>query len=137
MNSSLFIIYKIKRLLVPYIFISAIWAIPIGQLFYHYSIWELTKRYLLATAPSQLWFLFMLFWCFVGAWFLSDLIENRSYITIAISLIVSLIGFIGGSYFPNIFANGHLSNYSRFFARHEIEAMENTDQYTNLVIFDC
>ena len=99
----LFISNKAKRLLVPYVFISVVWAIPIGQVFYHYSIGEILNQYALGTAPSQLWFLLMLFWCFIGAWLLSNAIEKSNIRPILIAIGSFGIGFVGGLIFPNYF----------------------------------
>lgn len=65
---------KAKRLLVPYVFIAAVWVVPIHV--YFYGATELVSKYVLGTAPSQLWFLLMLFWVFAIFWLISD-IANR------------------------------------------------------------
>lgn len=56
---------RAKRLLVPYLFTSIAWVIPIGILFFKYSLGEIMNRFVLATGPAQLWFLVMLFFVFV------------------------------------------------------------------------
>lgn len=45
---------KIKRLLVPYIFVSAVWVIPISCYFFKYDLSTIVKNYVFATSPSQL-----------------------------------------------------------------------------------
>lgn len=100
---ALFVGNKAKRLLVPYVTVSIVWAIPVGQYFYHYGAGEIITRYALATSPSQLWFLMMLFWCFIGAWLLSRAIENNSVLAIVIAIGSFGIGFIGGLHIPNYF----------------------------------
>lgn len=56
---------KYKRLLVPYIAVSCFWVIPIGAIFYSYSLIDIVKNYALGESPSQLWFLLMLFNVFI------------------------------------------------------------------------
>lgn len=56
---------KALRLLVPYIFISIIWCIPIWTLIFGPD--EIIQKFVLGTSPSQLWFLLALFWVFVIA----------------------------------------------------------------------
>lgn len=99
----LFLVNKAKRLLIPYIFVTMVWAIPIGLVFYHYSLSTLLRNYVLATAPSQLWFLMMLFWCFIGAWLLSNVIEKSNILSILFAIGSFGIGFIGGLLLPNYF----------------------------------
>ena len=112
---ALFTRNKAKRLLVPYAFVSIIWAIPIGQYFYHYDIWEIATRYALATSPSQLWFLMMLFWCFIGAWLLSKKIENSDVLAFVIAIGCFIVGFVGGFCIPNYFCIWTAFQYFPFF----------------------
>ena len=60
-----FVVNKAKRLLVPYVFVSAIWAIPFAMYYFHFDAVEVIKRYVLGTSPNQLWFLLMLFFVFM------------------------------------------------------------------------
>lgn len=60
-----FVVNKAKRLLIPYLFVSVIWVIPVGFFFYRYDALTILKNYALAQSPSQLWFLVMLFFVFV------------------------------------------------------------------------
>lgn len=64
-NPAMDIKKRAKRLLVPYLFASLLWVIPIGVFFYKYSLNEIIDKYVLMTGPSQLWFLIMLFVVFV------------------------------------------------------------------------
>lgn len=67
-----FIINKARRLLVPYFAVSLFWAIPIGCMFYNYTINEVFNKFILGQSPAQLWFLLMLFNVFVISYFLLD-----------------------------------------------------------------
>ena len=65
-----FIINKTRRLLIPYVAISIIWAIPIGHMYYGYTLNEIIHGFILGQSPAQLWFLLMLFNVLVIAYFL-------------------------------------------------------------------
>lgn len=54
-----------KRLLIPYIFTSVFWVIPIAIYFNNYSALDIIKKFVLMESPNQLWFLIMLFLVFV------------------------------------------------------------------------
>ena len=54
---------KCARLLVPYLFVSIIWAVPFWVYFNGWS--DVVKKFVLGAGPSQLWFLLMLFVVFV------------------------------------------------------------------------
>lgn len=56
---------KTRRLLLPYASTAIFWVIPFYCYFWSPSPQELAVKYLLGDAPSQLWFLLMLFWQFV------------------------------------------------------------------------
>lgn len=68
---------KVKRLVIPAFFTTMVWVLPIGIAFYHYDISEVITRYILAQAPNQLWFLWMLFWVFVISWPLFKLVGSN------------------------------------------------------------
>lgn len=87
-----FLCNKAKRLLVPYIFIAVVWVAPIHA--YYYGIDELVSKYLLGTAPSQLWFLLMLFWVFAIFWLISDLVNKKPLIGGIIVCILFCFGFV-------------------------------------------
>lgn len=94
---------KFMRLIIPFIFVCLIWIIPISQYFYHYNMIELINKYILGTAPSQLWFLLMLFDVFMLAWFTEALYKRSILNSVAVGLISYAIGFAGGRVFPNIY----------------------------------
>ena len=98
-----FLINKIKRLIVPYVFVCIIWVVPITCLFFNYTAGDIFKKYLLATSPSQLWFLWMLFDVFFIVYSMSDVIYKSNVISLIISFVSIIIGAIGGKLFPNLF----------------------------------
>lgn len=94
---------KVRRLLIPYFFAALLWVMPISQLFYHLNIFEIIEKYLLCIDPAQLWFLWMLFWCFVIHWFLYPYISKNIFYGLSISIICFCIGFVGIRTIDNIF----------------------------------
>lgn len=103
-NLSNFIRLKLKRLIIPYIFVSIVWVIPFAEIFWHYSPQQIVYRFLLGTSPNQLWFLLMLFGVFIIAYisFTYKALNN----TKTSFLYVIFLYFIGiklGGIMPNYF----------------------------------
>lgn len=98
-----FLANKIKRLIVPYAFICVCWVIPVSSYFFSYTVGDVFKKYIIATAPSQLWFLWMLFDVFMIVYCLSDWIYKSNVISVLVSLAGIVIGVIGGKLLPNVF----------------------------------
>ena len=98
-----FLVNKIKRLIVPYAFICVCWVIPVSCYFFSYTVGDVFKKYIIATAPSQLWFLWMLFDVFMIVYCLSDWIYKSNVISVLVSLAGIVIGVIGGKLLPNVF----------------------------------
>lgn len=112
---NLFVANKGKRLLVPYLFVALVWVIPISQHYYHWNAIEIFKKYILCINPSQLWFLWMLFWVFIISWLLWKWLTNSIHIGAAISLFLYCVGFIGNKFVPNIFCIFTALQYMPFF----------------------
>lgn len=99
-----FLISKIKRLIVPYIFCSIFWAIPVYKILYKQDSVDILKKYLLGMAPSQLWFLLMLFNVFIIFFFLSDFFKKVNiFIGGGVTILFYCFGIIGGNLGLNIF----------------------------------
>lgn len=95
---------KVKRLLIPYVFTVIIWVAPLSQLFFQWSRCEIFEKYVLCTNPSQLWFLWMLFWVFVISQPLRKVfVYGNNLIGTLLAIFFYGIGIIGESFFPNIF----------------------------------
>lgn len=86
-----FIKNKTKRLIIPYCFVCVVWVIPISVYFYHYSIKDIIVYYALGISPSQLWFLLVIFWCYVICWILFKYVKSDA-LCIAISIFLYIIG---------------------------------------------
>ena len=90
-----FIVNKIKRLIVPYVIVAAFWVVPWYIYYYEVSALEIIKKFVLASSPSQLWFLWMLFWVFIIAIILPDMVYDNDYHILGISLILFAFGSLG------------------------------------------
>lgn len=106
---------KAFRLLIPYIFVSVFWVIPIGQVFFHLSIKDVLNKYLLGEAPSQLWFLLMLFLVFVFVWPISNKIHNSILFSIILAGITYAFGLAGAHFISNYFQIWTAFQYILFF----------------------
>lgn len=109
-----FILGKARRLLLPYITVSMIWAIPFWAYFYSPNIKEVIRNYILAVSPSQLWFLWMLFWVFIIERILIEKI-NTSFGKGFVCLLLWGCGLIGKIYFENYFQIFNGFQYCIFF----------------------
>lgn len=101
-NFKNFILKKLERLVVPYLFVALIWVAPISSIVLSLDKTELFYKYVLCINPSQLWFLRMLFNVFIIAWCLKKYIRNNLYALI-ICLLSYAIGLIGGKFMNNFF----------------------------------
>ncbi len=110
-----FIINKTKRLIIPYVFVSVLWVIPITCLFFHYDIVKILEKYVLGTSPSQLWFLLMLFTVFAIFWPLSKLFKNLTVAGAGIVLVLYGIGLVLSVSVSNVFQIPTALMYIPFF----------------------
>lgn len=110
-----FVKNKAKRLLVPFLFVLIIWVLPITQLFFKYSLNDIVVRFFLATAPGQLWFLWMLFDIFILFWPLSTYVKEHKLGGALLSIAFYCAGTIGGLIFPNILQIWTALQYFVFF----------------------
>lgn len=108
-----FALQKIKRLIVPYLIVSLIWAAPIDYYFYRGDFSFFFNKYILGEGPSQLWFLLMLFLIFVLFYPLSNFFKKKLSIFI---IFLSYATYIVGSRFlPNIFQIWNVFKFLPFF----------------------
>lgn len=110
-----FVLNKAQRLLIPYVFVAIIWVIPVTQVFFSYSLKEIVSKYVLATSPSQLWFLVMLFDVFVIFWVLSKFFEKHNVLGTLLALILYGASLFGTSIIPNVFCIWTACRYVVFF----------------------
>jgi hypothetical protein len=98
-----FLAGKVKRLIVPYVFVCAIWVIPVAELFFRYDLDEVLIRYALGTNPNQLWFLLMLFWVYMIVWPLAGVFDRKPAVGAAIVVAIYAVGMISSRFIPNYF----------------------------------
>ncbi len=89
-----FLVKKFKRLIIPYIFVSVFWVIPICCFFYHYSILDIINNYVFGRSPQQLWFLLMLFDVFAIFHILITEISNRIYVVLPLCLLCYILSLL-------------------------------------------
>ena len=94
---------KAKRLLLPYGFICIVWVIPVSACFGQLGWKDVFFDYILGTAPSQLWFLLMLFDIFLLFWLLADFFEKHDVLGAIVVLALYGVSIVGGKLLPNVF----------------------------------
>lgn len=109
-----FIYSKIKRLIIPFLFILSVWVVPVHIYFYGFEPSTILHRFVLGESPNQLWFLLMLFWIFVLFWPISDYARKHPIGGTLIVLLFMLIG-MGLIFVPNIYVFRTGLQYVLFF----------------------
>lgn len=110
-----FVVNKVKRLLIPYVFVSVLWVIPIQGYFFHYNVKNIFYNYILAVSPGQLWFLVMLFDVFVLFWPFSDFFRQHGWLGAIVVLSMYGVGFLGSLFATNVFMIWTALRYMPFF----------------------
>lgn len=110
-----FITNKAKRLLMPYLFTCIFWVIPITTYFFKFEVGEIINRYLFGVAPSQLWFLLMLFVVFAIFHLLSDLFEKHDFAGLVFVLCLYAVSLVGNKFMPNYFNIWNACSFSIYF----------------------
>lgn len=106
---------KARRLLIPYIFISVIWVIPISIGFFRWDLFDIFQRFVLGTNPSQLWFLLMLFVVFAIAWPINCKLSSNPVVCLCVAAIMYVVGIIGNKISPNFFCVWTACQYVIYF----------------------
>ena len=92
-----FIGNKVKRLLVPYVFIATIWVAPVYM--HYYGMGTVVEKFVLGKEPAQLWFVLMLFWVFAIFWLISDFVNYHSILGFLIVCSIYCIGMFAPAYY--------------------------------------
>lgn len=111
---------RFKRLIVPYIFTSILYVIPISIIFFKYSAIQIIYKYFLGFEPSQLWFLLMMFWLYIIGCITNNKINFTKKNIFIVAIICPIISYIlskcnilqigtAFSYFPFYFFGGYIS----------------------------
>lgn len=98
-----FVINKAKRLLLPYLFVSLVWVIPVEAYFFKYSVGDVLFKFALGIYPGQLWFLLMLFDVFIIFYPLSDFFRKKQIGGMLLAVAFYGVGFICRAKLPDIF----------------------------------
>ena len=99
---SIYLKTRIKRLIIPYLFVSIFWVIPISCFFYKWNWRNIFELFLLGVSPSQLWFLLMLFGVCIIFFILKKIFLNHLFWGIILVLF---------SYCLSIYLNRFIKNY--------------------------
>lgn len=110
-----FVYKKALRLLVPYAFVSLIWIIPISIYFFHYGLKDIVIKFVMASAPGQLWFLWMLFDVFIGFFILSGFFDKRTFLGVILVIAIYFIEMYGIKHIPNAFQIWKAAQYLPLF----------------------
>ena len=98
------LVSKAKRLLIPYIFVSLVWVIPFNIYYFRTTSNEIIRKYLLGEAPSQLWFLLMLFWVFVLTYFINQICGKYDLLVKCVVVLAFYpLSLVLGSIIPNFY----------------------------------
>lgn len=111
-----FITTKVKRLLVPYVFLMVVWVAPISAFLLNWDRVYLFKKYILCIEPSQLWFLWMLFGVFLIIWPIRKLMIEKPLVGCIIALIFYVFGILIKRFIPNVFCIWTAFQYIPFFS---------------------
>lgn len=109
------LIKKMKRLLVPYLFVALVWVIPVSTVLLKWNTTYIFYNFVLCAGPSQLWFLWMLFDVFVIVWMLWGIISRNAIVGWIISLGLYFIGSMGMRHFLNYFCIWTACQYFIYF----------------------
>lgn len=90
---------RAKRLLLPYLIVMVTWVIPFYIFYNGFDLKKIIYKYILGCAPSQLWFLPMLFWQFIFFYYLF----NKRVATFKGMIIMIAISIVGGAVANKIF----------------------------------
>ena len=97
-------VHRAKRLLIPYVIVSIVWVIPFSVYYFKTSFIDVLKKFGLAMAPNQLWFLVMIFVVFVVFYALSDFFEKyNAFVGFVVAVGIYCIATIASLVLPNVF----------------------------------
>ena len=89
-----FVLVKVKRLLIPFYFVSIVWASWVNYIFFHIDCIDFIKKFIFAESPNQLWFLFMLFDVFIICFCLSNAFHKSFTLGLIVSIGLFVIGVL-------------------------------------------
>ena len=110
-----FVLGKVKRLIVPYVFASVFWTIPVDVYFFKYDLPTVLNKFLLGASPSHLWFLLMLFFVFVIFYPMSDYFKNNDLLGAITILAFFVVSKVGNRFISNYFQIFSALRYLTFF----------------------
>jgi len=109
------VLHRSKRLLLPYLVASIFWVIPFYIYYFSPTPFEVFEKFGLATSPSQLWFLIMIFVVFVIFYLMSDVFYKCGYGGVLLSILIYIAATLGGYFIPNLFQIWTAGKYIFFY----------------------
>ena len=110
------VLHRSKRLLLPYLVASVFWVIPFSIYYFSPTPLDVFKNFGLAMAPSQLWFLIMIFVVFVIFYLISDVFNRCGYVSgVLLSILIYVVSTLGGYFIPNLFQIWTAGKYIFFY----------------------
>lgn len=107
---------RITRLAIPYIILSAVWAIPFGIFFERLTPALIIRNYACAINPAQLWFLLMIFGEFAIFYSLSDMMLKHIKLSCTVLILLYYSTYLLSIKLPmGIFQLGVIIRYAFFY----------------------
>ena len=111
------VVKRAKRLLVPYVCISVLWAIPSRIIFFKDSAIDILKNFVLMIQPAQLWFLPALFFTYVIFYMLYPIVQKVSKsVALPFMMLMYMISALVWKVVPlGVFQVGNILKFILFF----------------------
>ena len=106
---------KVKRLIIPYVFVGLFWMIPTALLLYKATINQVLVDWGLGVAPHQLWFLLMLFETFIVSYLICPLYRSKPIFSYIVLVGVYYLGVIGQIFIANYYRIFNMMQMLLFF----------------------
>lgn len=114
-NHALAIKKRAKRLLIPYLFTSLLWAVPVDLLLCGASMNDVLYKYGLMANPAQLWYLVMLFGVFAFFEFFGKRIKVNIKNFIIVYILTTVASMVLSKYHVNVFQLTKIAQYILYF----------------------
>ena len=110
-----FFVNKFRRLIIPYLFVSIIWIIPINKYIFDIDVVGVFHSFVLMENPSQLWYVVMLFGVFAIARLLGKYPLRNPIAFLTIITATYFLGVVFERMIPNYFQIWSVMRYLMYF----------------------
>ena len=121
-------------------FLCIAYIIPLSVYFFDYNFSEVVTKFAFATAPSQLWFIWMLFDVFILIWLLSNRIKESNLFACFISVLLIFVGTIASKFALNVFCIWTACKFISYFVigfkirQHSLETSKKLSAYYLFIV---